>query len=243
MVKETAASLSSLSDYHIGLSEEEESLFLNRVPHLYQQASSSNNRRLLNRFGQKVFTDLEVINMVSAQTYLPDNGAVYSNDGFSQQLRQVAQLIKAGVGLEAATVDIGGWDTHSSQGGANGRQASALSRFSQGITAFVTDLGSLMNDVILLTSTEFGRTAHENGSLGTDHGYASTWFAIGGGVAGGIYGEWPGLGESQLRSGRFLDATIDYRDIYAEVLTQHLSNNQLATLLPNYSPQAVNLFS
>jgi len=240
---ETVASLTRLADYHVGLSTQEEALFLQKLPPLYEQEASQVNRRLLNRFGLKVFDDLKLINQVREQEYLPQNNAVYPNSSFGRQLMEVAQLVKSGVGLEAATIDIGGWDTHSNQGSNNGRQANRLADFSQGITAFVTDLGELMNDVVLLSSTEFGRTAHENGSNGTDHGYASTWYAIGGNIQGGIYGEWPGLSEIQLRDGRYLDSTVDYRDVYAEILTSHLSNNNLTSLLPEYSPRNLGLFT
>lgn len=241
--EETVASLTRLANYNIGLDESEQAMYLQRISPLYQQPTTSFNQGLLNRFGIKVFNDLDLLSQIREQEYLPANGAIYGNDNFSQQLMEVAQLIKSGVGLEAATVDIGGWDTHSSQGNANGRQARSLERFSQGITAFVTDLGDLMQDVVLLSATEFGRTAHENGSQGTDHGYASTWYAIGGGIKGGIYGDWPGLALNDLREQRFLDATVDYRDIYADILTEHLSNSELASLLPGFTRQPLGLFT
>ena len=100
-----------------------------------------------------------------------------------------------------------------------------------------------MRDVVIMTQTEFGRTAAENGSGGTDHGYASTWYALGGGISGGIYGDWPGLAEDQLERGRFLNNTVDYRDIYAEILSNHLQNNALDTLLPGHSVRGLGLFS
>ncbi|NTS77121.1 DUF1501 domain-containing protein [Catenovulum sp. SM1970] len=240
---ETVASLTRLANYNIGLDNEEETLLLQRLSPLYQQSASSANQSLLNRFGLRVFNDLDLIGQIRSQDYQPENGAQYPNNNFGNQLREVAQLIKSGVGLEAATVDIGGWDTHSNQGTANGSQARSLTAFSQGIHAFVTDLADYMQDVVLLTSTEFSRPAHENGSRGTDHGYASTWFAIGGGIQGGLFGDWPGLSQNQLRDGRYLDATVDYRDIYAEILTHHLTHNQLASLLPDFTPQTLNLFA
>jgi uncharacterized protein (DUF1501 family) len=104
-------------------------------------------------------------------------------------------------------------------------------------------MGQAMDNVVLITSTEFGRTAAENGSQGTDHGYASTWYAIGGGIQGGIYGEWPGLQASDLRDGRYLNTTIDYRNIYAEILTNHMINTDFARILPNFTPTALNMFS
>ncbi len=239
---ETAASLTSLQNYHIGLDEAEETLFLQKMRPLYKQQSTSNNESLLNRFGVKVFDDLELIEQVRQVPYVPSNNANYPNSGLGRQLKEIAQLLKLGLGLEAATINSGGWDTHTEQGAGSGRQANALADFSNSINAFISDLGPLMNDVVLLTSTEFGRTAQENGSGGTDHGYASTWYAIGGDLKGGIYGDWPGLASSELRDGRYLDTTVDYRDIYAEILTNHLSNHNLSELLPDHNVTSLGLF-
>ena len=240
---ETVSSLTRLANFAVGIDSNEEALLVQKVSPLYQQTANSNNKGLLNRFGQKLFSELSLIKDIRATEYIPGNGAVYSSSNFAGQLRDTAQLIKSGVGLEVATVDISGWDTHSNQGGAIGRQASRHQDFAEGIAAFVQDMGQTMDDVVLITSTEFGRTAAENGSQGTDHGYASTWYAIGGGIQGGIYGEWPGLQESDLRDGRYLDSTIDYRNIYAEILTNHLANTDFASILPNFTPTALNMFS
>lgn len=240
---ETVSSLTRLDSLSIGIDSNEEALLVQKVSPLYQQSVSGNNKTLLNRFGQKLFSELSFINDIRLTEYMPDNGAVYSlSSNFAGQLKDTAKLIKSGVGLEVATIDIGGWDTHSNQGGANGKQASRHKDFADGIAAFVQDMGQAMDDIVLITSTEFGRTAAENGSQGTDHGYASTWYAIGGGIQGGIYGDWPGLQESDLRDGRFLNATIDYRNIYADVLKNHMANNELATILPNFSPTELNMF-
>ncbi|MEW6991143.1 DUF1501 domain-containing protein [Colwelliaceae bacterium 6441] len=240
---ETVSSLTRLANFDIGIDSNEEALLLQKVSPLYQQSTNSSNKALLNRFGQKLFSELSFINDVRATEYQAENGAVYSNSNFSGQLRDTAQLIKSGVGLEIATVDIGGWDTHSNQGGAMGNQARRHQDFAEGIAAFVQDMGQAMDDIVLITSTEFGRTAAENGSQGTDHGYASTWYAIGGGIQGGVYGDWPGLQESDLRDGRFLNATMDYRNIYAEVLKNHLFNTDYASILPDFTPTELNLFT
>lgn len=242
---ETVASLSSLGAFSLGVSEQEQSLLLSNVSQVYNQDPGDRpTRQLLHRFGRKVVGDLDVIQQVRNQPYTPANGAQYPQNGFGNTLMQIAQLIKSGIGLELATASVGGWDNHSGQGGgeATGRQARAHANFAQGIHAFYTDLGSMMSDVMILTQTEFGRTAAENGSGGTDHGYASTWYAIGGGVQGGVYGQWPGLYEDQLQSGRFLQSTVDYRDIYAEVLTHHLGNNNLELLLPEHDVTSLSLF-
>lgn len=242
---QTVASLTSLDSFTLGVSEQEQSILLSNMGQVYgQDPGASPTRQLLHRFGVKVTNDLDLIQQVRAQPYTPANGAVYPNNSFGRSLMQIAQLIKSGIGLELATASIGGWDTHSEQGGgqADGRQARAHGAFAQGIHALYTDLGAAMQDVVIMTQTEFGRTAAENGSQGTDHGYASTWYAMGGGIHGGFYGQWPGLAEDQLERGRFLAQTVDYRDIYAEILTHHLQNNNTATLLPGHSVTPLGLF-
>ena len=152
-------------------------------------------------------------------------------------MRQVAQLIKEGVGLEIAALSIGGWDTHSNQGGPQGRQASRHADFSAGLSALYTDLGpSRRDDVLTVTMTEFGRTALQNASGGTDHGHAGAWFAIGGAVNGGVYGAWPGLETANLVRGRYLNHSIDFRDVMAEIVTNHLGNPNLANVIPGHTP-------
>lgn len=241
----TAGSLTSLEGFSLGVDQSEESLLIERMSQVYgQNAGSSPTKQLLHRFGLKVTQDVDLISEIRNQTYTPANGAVYPNSSFGRTLMEIAQLVKSGIGLELATAGIGGWDNHSGQGGgqADGRQARSHANFAQGIGALYRDLGELMQDVVIMTQTEFGRTAAENGSGGTDHGYASSWYAMGGGITSGVYGDWPGLAEDQLREGRFLESTVDYRDIYAEILSHHLQNNQLATLLPGHNVKSLGLF-
>ena len=213
--------------------------FYLRMQAVYSQQTSvsDTNRAALHASGLTMLDNIELLSALDAAGYQPANGALYRNDNFSRQLRQTAQLIKEGIGLELVTVDLGGWDTHSSQGGAepDGAQSQRHAMFADGIEALYTDLGSLMDDVVILTMTEFGRTAKENASGGTDHGNASAWFVIGGAVSGGIYGDWPGLGPDQLSRGRYLEQSIDFRDVMAEVATGHLENSNLATLLPGHA--------
>ena len=149
-------------------------------------------------------------------------------------MTQVAQLIKAEVGLQVACVDFrGGWDTHSDE---TGRLPGLLRDLAQGLDAFNRDLGDRMKDVVVLTMSEFGRTARENGSGGSDHGHANFMFAMGGPVRGGkIYGKWPGLEKEQLNEDRDLALTTDYRDVLAEVLIKHLGCEKLETVFPRYS--------
>jgi uncharacterized protein (DUF1501 family) len=136
---------------------------------------------------------------------------------------------------------MGGWDTHRSQGGGNvdSFHFQHFQGFASSLAAFYTDLGSRMNDVMVLTMTEFGRTAAENGSGGTDHGNASTWFVMGKSVQGGIYGAWPGLLPEQLYLGRYLKHTIDFRNVFGEILSQHLGSTSLSLILPGHTYQPV----
>ncbi len=190
----------------------------------------------LHETGLSLLSDAQQMRALNLETYVPANGAVYSDSKLARQLKQVAQLIQTDIGLQIVTLESNGWDTHSSQGGGqdNGRQFLLHQQLSSAMAAFYTDLGPKMEDIVLLTCTEFGRTAKENGSGGTDHGNAATWFVMGGAIQGDIYGEWPGLASEQLIAGRYLDFTIDYRDIMGEILEKHLQNKQVTALLQGY---------
>ncbi len=241
------SSFNDINRFNLGVGGEAEASLVARLLGVYNQdpVDPSQYRQLVQNSGRTIFNDMDVLRNIDFLNYLPENGAAYPNDRYGRQLMQIAQLIKSGVGLETATVNIGGWDTHNVQGGGNpdGRQARQLRSFSEGIAALYTDLGTRMSDVVILTMTEFGRTAKQNGSDGTDHGDASCWFALGGGVQGGIYGAWPGLLEAQLARGRYLQFTVDYRDVMGDILTQHLGNSQLDTLLPGHVYNPVGLFA
>src|SRR5437868_7701825 len=129
-------------------------------------------------------------------------------------MRQIAQLIKANAGVEVAFADIGGWDTHVNQAGPLANQ---LTEFGQALAAFYKDLGDRMADVAVVTMSEFGRTAKENGNRGTDHGHANVMFVMGGAVRGGsVIGDWPGLAPDQLYESRDLAVTTDFRDVLGE---------------------------
>jgi len=152
-------------------------------------------------------------------------------------MTQVAQLIKADVGLETAFVEIDGWDTHVNQGGAGGQLAGRLHDFSGAIAAFYRDLGDQMEDVLLLTMTEFGRAVRQNGNRGTDHGHAGCFFALGGNVRGGkVLGAWPGLAPEKLFEGRDLAVTTDFRAVFAEACVRHIGvpASAMGNVLPHY---------
>ena len=233
------SSLRDLANFDLGLSDNEEMRLSSRLNTVYAQHPQDTNpyAKLLQQTGQTLLRDLDLTRQIDPKAYRPANGAVYPANLFGSQLQQTAQLIKQGLGLELAAIDLGGWDTHSGQGGALGSQANLLKNFADGIAAFCADLGTNMQNVLVLTMTEFGRTAEENGSGGTDHGNAAAWFAVGGGVKGGVYGTWPGLAKDKLYLQRYLAHSIDFRDIFAEVLTKHLASTTIAQILPSYTPQ------
>ena len=166
----------------------------------------------------------------------PENGAEYPRSPFGNALKQIAQLIRANVGLEIAFTDVGGWDTHVGEGGAQGQLANRLRDYALSIAAFAQDLGSRMADVTLVTMSEFGRTVRENGNRGTDHGHANHMLLLGGGVRGGrVYGRWPGLDSSRLYEGRDLAVTTDFRDVFAEILSARLGIQDLSPVFPAYA--------
>jgi uncharacterized protein (DUF1501 family) len=172
----------------------------------------------------------------------PENGAVYPNTPLGNSLKQIAQLIKSKVGLEVAFTDVGGWDTHAGEGGAQGQLANNLRNFSEAIAAFAKDLGSRMSDVTLVTMSEFGRTVRENGNRGTDHGHANFMMLLGGGVKGGkVYGKWLGL--QNLYENRDLAVTTDFRDVFAEVLAKRLAVPALKSVFPNYAPKTLGVMA
>jgi len=193
---------------------------------------------MLHGTGKETFNAVKIMQTIQKQTSMPANGASYGNGGFGKSLQQIAQLIKANVGVEVAFADIGGWDTHVNETGGqptNGQLANNLAQFGQALAAFYQDLGDRMEDVTLVTMSEFGRTAKENGDRGTDHGHANVMFVLGGDVRGGkVYGEWPGLQEEQLYDGRDLALTTDFRDVLSELVSRHLGNSNLRSVFPGY---------
>jgi uncharacterized protein (DUF1501 family) len=197
--------------------------------------TSANLARLLDQ-GRVMLEDVELLGDIDVEGYVPENGAVYPDSDFGTQLRSIAQLIKEGAGLEVAALDLGNWDFHEAEGGAEpeGNQSQALEHFTSGIGALSRDLQARLDDVMILTMTEFGRTLHVNGGNGTDHGRAGSWFVIGGGARSGVYGEWPGLAGDRLIDGRYLAYTVDYRDVFGEILRRHLRVADLATILPGH---------
>jgi uncharacterized protein (DUF1501 family) len=178
-----------------------------------------------------------LLTRVNVASYKPTQGSNYPKGSFATGMMQIAQLIKAEVGLEVACVDVGGWDTHSNEGGAQGQLARLLGEFGQTLAAFYNDLGDRTKNVTVVTMSEFGRRAQENGSGGTDHGHANAMFLLGGGIKGGkVYGDWPTLAADKLAAPGDLALTTDYRDILAELVTRRLGNPAIEQVFPNYTP-------
>jgi uncharacterized protein (DUF1501 family) len=195
--------------------------------------------RVLNRTGQEAFEAIRQLRTADPQRYQTENGAQFPRSPFGEALRQIAQLVKADVGLEVAFAESGQWDHHVNEGGANGQLGARLDDFSRAIAALATDLGSRMQDVVILTMSEFGRAVGENGNRGTDHGHGNAMLALGGGVRGGkVYGAWPGLAVEQRFEGRDLAVTTDFRDVFAEVVVRHLGVRDARPIFPGYDVRA-----
>jgi uncharacterized protein (DUF1501 family) len=188
---------------------------------------------VLHGTGEETFAAVKMLKAADPAQYKPAAGANYPNGPFGDNMRQIAQLLKANLGVEAAFTDIGGWDTHQNQGSVNGQLANVLRNFSQGISAFWTDMGSEAENVVLVTMSEFGRTAQQNGTGGTDHGHANVMFVLGGAVRGGkVYGRWPGMATEQLYQNRDLAITTDFRQVLGEAAFKTLGARNLEMVFP-----------
>jgi uncharacterized protein (DUF1501 family) len=189
--------------------------------------------KIFHAAGDETFEAVKMLRAANPAQYVPAPGVNYPNTEFGNSMRQIAQLLKSNLGVEAAFTDVTGWDTHQNQGGVNGQLANRLSDFSESIAAFWRDLGDEAGNVTLVTMSEFGRTARENGTGGTDHGHANAMFVLGGQVKGGkVYGKWPGLDDDQLNQGRDLALTTDYRAVLGEVVTRSLGAQNLELVFP-----------
>ena len=189
---------------------------------------------LLSGTGRETFEAVRMLRSADAARIPPANGAEYPRGRFGEAMRQIAQLIKANIGLEVAFADMQGWDTHVGQGAEQGQLAARLREFGGALAAFAQDLGDRMADVVVLTMSEFGRTVGENGNRGTDHGHATAMLVLGGGVRGGrVHGRWPGLARERLFEARDLAVTTDFRTLFSEVASGHLGVS-VAPLFPGW---------
>lgn len=198
---------------------------------------------LLSGTGSETFDAVRTVQAIERQPYTPANGAQYPNGRLGQSLKQIACLIKANVGLEVAFTDVGGWDTHVNEVGDRphlGHLSNLLGNFGDSLAAFSEDMGDRMEDIALVSMSEFGRTVRENGDRGTDHGHANVMFVLGGAVNGGrVVGQWPGLAHEQLYEGRDLAVTTDFRDVLSQLIVRQLQNHDLAAIFPGHRPLAV----
>ena len=202
-----------------------------------QKLYANSSDQLFRTGGENLFAAMNQLRQIESK--IPASAERYPAGRFGAGLSQIARLIKADVGLEIAFSEIAGWDTHANQGGATGQLANRLRELGEGLAAFYRDLGDRMDDVVLLTMSEFGRTASENGNRGTDHGHANVMFAIGGRVRGGkVHGRWPGLAPEVLYEGRDLDLTTDFRTVCSEVVSRHLGQKDLPRIFPNFRAAA-----
>ena len=194
--------------------------------------------QVLNRTGGEAFDAVRMLKSADPSKYQPENGAEYPRSAFGDALRQIAQLVKADVGLEIAFAEAGGWDTHVNQGSNAGQLAGRLDDFSRSIAALARDLGDRMDDVVIVTMSEFGRAVTENGNRGTDHGHGNAMMIIGGGnVRGGrVYGRWPGLEPEQRYEGRDLAVTTDFRAVFTDIVRGHLSVRDTRSIFPGFTP-------
>jgi uncharacterized protein (DUF1501 family) len=223
--RHAAVAIDSIADFHV-TDAKAAAMFET----MYREAPDT----VLRGAARDTFSAVSLLQSIQKQPYSPAGGAEYPGSRFGESLKQIAQLIKAGAGVEMAFADVGGWDHHVNEAP---QLTNMLRDFGGSLAAFARDLGDRMSDVALVTMSEFGRTAHENGNRGTDHGHANCMFVLGGGVKGGaVYGEWPGLEREQLYEGRDLAVTTDFRDVLGEIVAVHLGNANLSTVFPGYTP-------
>jgi uncharacterized protein (DUF1501 family) len=232
---EPAVAVNNLNEFGVGGRNPNAAAISNTFEAMYVQSVDT----VLHGTGQETFDAVKMLKSADPAKYKPAPGADYPRGRFGDSLRQLAQLIKANLGVQVAFADIGGWDHHVNEGSTQGQIANVLRDFSQALSAFWIDLGDLGEDTVVVTMSEFGRTARENGNRGTDHGHANVMFVMGGPVKGGkVYGQWPGLEQSQLYEGRDLAVTTDFRRVLGEAVTKHLGNSRLEQVFPGFGSQA-----
>jgi len=228
---EPAVAVNNINDFGVGGRNPNASPIANTFEAMYDQSVDS----VLHGTGRETFDAVKMLKAADPAKYKPAPGADYARGRFGDSLRQLAQLIKADLGVQVAFADIGGWDHHVNEGSTQGQIANVLRDFSQSLSALWTDLGDLADDTVIITMSEFGRTVRENGNRGTDHGHANVMFVLGGPVKGGkVYGQWPGLDQSQLYEGRDLAVTTDFRRVLGEAVARHLGNEQLDQVFPGF---------
>jgi uncharacterized protein (DUF1501 family) len=235
-----AVALDNIKDFGIAGSGAAQSAAAAGFAAMYDESTDS----VLHGTGQETFAAVKMMKAADPSKYTPAAGANYPGGPFGNSLKQIAQLLKANLGVEAAFADIGGWDTHQNQGNVDGQLAGRLKEFSAGLAAFWTDMGDQAEDIVLVTMSEFGRTCRQNGTGGTDHGHANVMFALGGPVRGGkVYGRWPGLSPEQLYEGRDLAITTDFRQVLGEAAYKTLGARDMQIVFPQSGLQRRNFLN
>ena len=225
-----AVALQSIADFHLRSRRQELDKIQATIAALYAGDD------LMASQGQQTLSAVQQLTQIADSTYEPATGAKYPQSSLGRSLKATAQPIKADIGLEVACADIGGFDTHADQGGADGHFSFLLGHFADALHAFYTDLQDRMGHITLVTMTEFGRRLRENSSAGTDHGHGSIMFVLGGNVNGGkVYTRWPGLSQDELYGPGDLAVTTDFRDVIGEIVQKRLGNSNLAAVFPHYS--------
>jgi uncharacterized protein (DUF1501 family) len=228
-----ATVLESLDDFSLGKNRAPLIQTLSRLYGLEQNAVGDAGRSTLDAVRR--------IEKLRTTRYVPANGASYGDDDFSRNLTEVARLIKARIGLQAASLDLGGWDSHFGQSTV---MDPLMIRLARGLSAFYRDLKSELSSTTVVVMTEFGRRVEENSAFGTDHGRGSVMFVLGGGVRGGkVYGQWPGLTKEILEEPGDLPVTTNYRNVLAPLLQRHGSQSSLAKTFPDFTLQPVPIYA
>lgn len=232
-----AVAVSNVNDFGVGGRGGNALPLSNTFEAMYDHSVDS----VLHGTGQETFEAVKMLKANDPAKYRPAAGANYPRGRFGDALRQTAQLMKGDLGVQVAFTDIGGWDHHVNEGATQGQLSNLLREFSQSIAAFWTDLGDIAENTVIVTMSEFGRTARENGTRGTDHGHANVMFVLGGPVKGRrVYGAWPGLENHQLYEGRDLALTTDFRCVLGEAVANHVGNHNLNAVFPGFENKSSN---
>jgi uncharacterized protein (DUF1501 family) len=232
---EPVVAISNLNDFGMAGNKAKASALETSFEALYAASVDA----VLHGNAQETFEAVRMLKSADPSHYRPASAAHYPRGRFGESLKQLAQLVKANLGIEVAFADMGGWDHHVNEGASEGQIASVLREFSDALGAFWIDLGDLAEDTVIVTISEFGRTVRENGNRGTDHGHANVMFVLGGRIRGGkVYGRWPGLDPAALYEGRDLAVTTDFRTVLGETLDRHLGSKDLERVFPGFSHQA-----
>ncbi len=201
----------------------------------------SGDNTWLHASGLQALDAMDIVELNTSGSYTPSNGAVYPTNSFGDGLQVIAQMTKLDLGLRVATLDLGGWDTHVSQGdNGTGYFSGLMATLAQGLAALYTDLdgagsANYTQRLTMVIQSEFGRRLSQNADRGTDHGHGNPMIVISGNAIGGVHGAWPGIGPGQLFDNADLAVTTDFRRVLSEILIRRMGNNHLGYVFPGYT--------